>query len=230
MFKSIQLLKLRNDEHVQFNNDLLRIYEENDPAALKIETQYNNLLAGTRKTEDAYLQTRASELTKKITAEDEIRDKLITGIEQGAVFYTYHFNLEYAEAGSLLLQQIKKYGTAVARMNYQAETAALNDFIDNAKNNDKLKAAITLLGLNQWIDKLEESNNRFNDLYIGRIKEKAEKPDLNLKELRKQTAEQYKELIKHTEANALINPSQLYDTLIKQVNNLIDKYNNIHKK
>ncbi len=230
MIKSIQLLRLRNDEHVQFNNDILKICEENNPEALKIKNQYDKLLAGTQKTEQAYLQTRGSELTKKITAEDETRDKLVTGIEQGAVFYTYHFDDEYAEAAQLLLQEIKKYGSSIARMNYQAETAALNDLIDNAKNNDKLKAAITLLGLNPWFTKLEESNNKFNDLYIERIKENAQKPDLNLKELRKETAEQYKELVKHAEANALLNPSEQYENFIKQINNLIDKYNNIHRK
>ncbi len=230
MIKSIQLLRLRNDEHVQFNNDLLKFCEENNPEALKIKNQYDNLLAGTQKMEQAYLQTRGSELTKKITAEDEVRDKLVTGIEQGAVFYTYHFEAEYTEAAELLLQEIKKYGTGIARMNYQAETAALNDLIDKVKNNDKLNAAVTLLGLMQWFTKLEESNNRFNDLYIDRIKENAQKPDLNLKELRKESAEQYKELVKHIEANTLLNPSESYETLIKQLNNLIDKYNNIHRK
>ena len=109
-------------------------------------------------------------------------------------------------------------------------TTALNDFIDHYKNDNKLNAAVTLLGMNEWFVKLEESNIAFNDLYIMRVKENAGKPDLNLKELRKESAIQYRKLVKHLEAGNIINPSDLYNKVLKEINQLIDKYNSIRRK
>ena len=230
MMKTPQLLRYHNDEHIQFNRDIKRVCEDSNPDTLNVRTKFDSFASGIELMETAYLQTRGSELTKKIIAEDEVRDNLITGIEKGAEFYTYHFNPDYVEAGNRLLIHIHKYGDTIARLSYQAETTALNDFIDHYKNDNKLNAAVTLLGMNEWFVKLEESNIAFNDLYIMRVKENAGKPDLNLKELRKESAIQYRKLVKHLEAGNIINPSDLYNKVLKEINQLIDKYNSIRRK
>jgi hypothetical protein len=63
-----------------------------------------------------------------------------------------------------------------------------------------------------------------------RVQEEAGKPDLNFAEIRKEAIEDYRMLVKHIEAHAVINPSETLQNLINNVNELIDKYNQIKRK
>ena len=229
MFKSVNFYLLRNDEHIALNNDLLYVCEEADPVTLKTETQFNDFKAGNVKLETAYLQHRGSELTKKIVGEDYVRDSYAIGIEMFAESMTHHFNPDFVEAGKQILREFNKYGSSIARKNYNAETTALKDLIDNFKNVPKLQAAVTTLSIPEWFTKLEESNTEFHRLYMIRNDEETDKPDLNLKELRIESVAQYRELVKHLSSHAVITPLAVYDKTIKRFNDLIDKYNGLRR-
>ena len=230
MFKTVNFHLYRNDEHIQLNKDILYVCEQSNPETLKIKGQFDTMKTGTELLETAYLQTRGSELTKKIVEEDEKRDRLIIGIEIIADGNTHHYIPEHAEVGERIVNHIKKYGSPVARMNYQAETTALSDLIDFAKNDTKLQAAVALLGLTEWFTKLEESNIEFNRLFMMRVDEEAGKPKLNLKELRAESIAHYRELVKHLSAHATVSPSDLYETVTNKFNELTDKYNHLRRK
>jgi len=229
MINTARFSKYRNDEHIQFVKDILYICEQSNPVTLKVEEQFKKLKKNLELLETAYLQIRGSELTSKIQAEDDVRDNLIIGIEKVADGYTHHYKEQNVDAAKRLLIHIKKYGNNIARMNYQAETTALNDIIDFTKTDTKLKAAVSLLGLTEWFTKLEESNIKFNDLYMVRITEKAAQPKLNLKEVRQESTILYQNLVLHISSHATINPSKLYTSTINKFNELIDKYNGIRK-
>ena len=230
MIKTPFLLRFHNDEHIQFNKDVLTVCEDSNTETLQIQNQFDALKAGTEHLESSFLHLRGSELTQKIIDEDEKRDELIIGIEKVADGFTRHFNPKHAEAADLLLRHIQKYGHNIARMNYQAETTALNDLIDFVKNDKKMQTAVSVLGFNEWFEKLEEYNTQFNRLYIQRVKEEAGKPVLSLKVLRKDSIQHFKDLSKYIEAQALINPSEQYETVMKEINKLIDKYNRLRRK
>ena len=230
MINNIKLTQLRNDEFIQFIRDLLKIIETLGTNALQLLIQFSKLLETIAEAEKVYLQTRGSELTKKISEADTLRDNDISGIKLIAEAYTYHFDAAKVEAAELILSHIKKYGGNIAKMNYQAETTALNDFADHTENDSKLSAAIDLLGLREWLTTLKSNNIAFNELYMMRIDEQAGKPNGNLRELRAQSVEDYKELIKHLTAHATISPSDLYTKAINMINELIDKYNSLRRK
>jgi len=229
MLKIPYLQSFRNASHIQFNNDVVSICEDNDPVVLKIREQLDAFKAGTVKMEDLYKLMQGSAVTVKITQEDNFRDNLIIGIEKAADAFTHHFNPDFVDAANLLLKHIRKYGQKIARMKYQEESTALNDLIDTQKNNAALNAAVTLLGLTDWFSELEASNNRFKDLYITRVKGEAEKPTETLKELRAESVDHYKELVKFITANSVLTPSDLYTKVINEINELIDKYNEKRK-
>jgi hypothetical protein len=65
---------------------------------------------------------------------------------------------------------------------------------------------------------------------MERVHEEIEKPDMNLKELRKVHTELYKVLAKNIEARSIISPSDLYRNVITEINTLIEKYNFDKKK
>jgi len=230
MITPIAFTRLRNDEFIQFIRDVLKIIETINPEALQLLIQYHNLYEMIVDAEKAYLLTRGSELTKEITEKDNRRDDDVIGLKLVAEGYSRHYEAEKAEAAELLLSHFKKYGGNIAGMNYQAETTAINDLVDNVENDPKLSAAVALLGLPEWFVGLKASNAAFNDVYMMRIGEQAEKPSGNLRELRAQCIEAYTELTKHLTARATISPSDLYEKAVNMINELIDKYNTLRRK
>jgi len=230
MLKKPYLPSYRNGVHIQFCNDFCSLCDENDPAALNIAAKLIVFKGGILKMETAYKIMQGSLITAKIIEEDNVRDNYIIGIEKLAEAFTHHYNPDFVDAANLILKHIHKYGNSVARLSYQNETTALNDLIDNQKNDTALNAAVTLIGILDWFTELEESNNRFKSLYINRVKDNAEKPDEPLKELRKQSFADYKELEKHINANYVLNHSEAYEKFVKEANQLIDKYNAVNKK
>ncbi len=226
MLKTPYLTSFRNSSHIQFNNDLIVILRDRDPDILQIRQKFDEFLAGTVKMEEVYKLMQGSPVTVKIIAEDDFRDNLIIGIEKLADAYTHHFDPAYVDAAHLILRHINKYGKTIARLKYQEETTALNDLIDSEKNDTALNAAVNLLVLNSWFVQLEGSNNRFKGLFIERLKDNAGKTDLKLNVLRKESVVHYKTLVKHLESHAIVNPSELYHVVIKEINRLVEKYNN----
>lgn len=225
MVKTPYLNKYTNSEHIQFTGDVLTVCETYNPVTLLINDQYLALKDSKEQLETVYKQLRGSKTTKKIMAQDAVRDDYIRGIEKAADAFTHHFNPEVRDAAELLLKHIQKYGTNIAVMNYRSETTALSDLIDAYKNLPDLNAAVTLLRLTDWFTELEDSNTEFNRLYLARVHEEIGKPDMNLKELRMKNTELYKVLIKNIEARAIISPSDLYRNVVTEINVLIEKYN-----
>jgi len=230
MISSFNFSKLRNDEHIQFIKDVLKIIETNDPDALLVKLLWDILKEKNILCENAYLLLRKSELTKKIVDKDDRRDNDATGIKKIVEGYIHHYENDKAEAAELILSHMNKYGSNIAKMNYQAETTAITDLTEYVKNDPKMKAAADLLFLTDWFNALEQANIEFNELYMLRIDEQAGKNNDNLKELRAETVSAYNELIKHLSAHALITPSELYEKTTNMINELIDKYSSLRKK
>ena len=90
---------------------------------------------------------------------------------------------------------------------------------------DDHAAAVKLLGLSYLVTELKDANKAFNTIYLQRVEEAAAKNLNAAGELINDCNLKYRELIKHIEANAIVNPSEAYDILIKQLNSLIEKFN-----
>lgn len=230
MFNSPKFHLYRNNEHIQFNSDTLSITKEADPTELKVKAEFDALKECNLKLENAYLVTQGSELTKEIADEDDNRDACVSAIKKIVEGYAGHYDKEYSDAGILLLNQFNKYGENIANMNYQAETTAIKDLTEEVKTGEKLPSAVNKLHLTEMFDYLEKRNTGFNNLYLQRFKEEGGKSKENLRELRNESITLYRKLTKRIEAYAYIEPSPLYDEVIKTVNTMIDKYNQLRRK
>lgn len=226
MINSINLLTLRNAEFLQYMSDFSSLVENNDPALLNVATQHTALKTKVGEIEQLFKTSRASTITKELTELDEKRDQAINGISTVIDGFGYYFDASKSEPAGLLSAHLKEYGAGIYRLNYQAETAILEEIVSDWENKPELLAALTTLGLVDWKDELKANNAAFNQRYLARTQEYGAASPETLKGKRDETMAAYYELRKFLEAYATIDSANpLYTKTINELNALIEQYN-----
>ena len=225
MIKTLSFPKLRNSEHLQFNKAVMHVCEEHNPETLHIKAQYDAFKEINDKIESIFVKARGNVLTQDIINQDDLRDASIVGFTLVLRAYTNHYLPEKEKAALVLLSHIRKYGTGIADMNFMAETAVLDDLIDGIETEQNLTDAATLLGLSDWLTEMKVQNTEFNRLYELRAESEAAKSKLNLRDLRNEAIDRYRDLIRYLQAASIMHPDPIYDIVMNQLNEFIDKYN-----
>jgi hypothetical protein len=207
--------------------DIITISKSNNVAALKIETQVNNLIGATTPLDELFMIERGNLLTADLEALDTRRDAAITGLRLAATAFTYHFDATISNAATVIASGIDKHGTSLARLNYIAETEVIESLVADCTTNAEMTTAIATLQLQAWVAELDAANKAFNQLYISRTSSYASKPQGSLTELRVTTTAAYSALAAHITAHNTLNPSDGYTKLIAELNSLTDQYNRL---
>ena len=229
MINSINLVMLRNANYLQFVKDFLGIISRNDPATLQIETKYNDLSAKANELETLFKKVLANPMSQELLLLDGRRDDAINGMYYLALGNSYHFDASIKEAADALLASIKLYGMGIAKLNYQAETATINNLIIDWENKSELSAAIDTLNIKAWKDELKTVNEEFSTLYLDRTQDYGNATPENLKMKREETNTVYYALRDRINALDLLveTPPSPYSTVINQLNALIEQYNRL---
>lgn len=227
MIEAIDLKKLRNPEYLQFMADALGHVQNNNPATLQIEPQYEALRAKYAESDELFKLPLANERTKGLSTLDGKRDKALTGISLVVTGYLNHFDPAYATAADRLNRNIKLYGEQIYRQSYQAQSATLTSMINDWDTNSDLADAIDLLGLKEWKDNMARNNNDFIDLYNQRTQDYGNEPTYNLLSKRAETNTAYYALIAMLEARKLIANNSSYDRVFGELNASINQYNTL---
>lgn len=224
---TIDLPKLRNAEYLQYMKDFAGIINLNDPATLQIDAKLAALNAKTLELEELFKKALANDLTRVILALDERRDNAVMGITAFLQGYSYHYEEDKKQNAQKLLAGMAIYGSGIARQNYMAETATINNLIRDFEDQPELAAAITAFGLERWIDELMEANTLFNTEYLTRTQEYGDANPDTIKSKREETNETYYALRDRIDAlHTLVEtPPSPYSTVINQLNALTDQYN-----
>jgi hypothetical protein len=225
MFETIHLTNLRHAEYIQFIRNFIEILDQKDLEVLQLKAKRDELNSLIDKMSLLYKPDRASSMTKILQDDDVRRDKALVGIQTAVTAFSYHFNVEFKDAAVILLNSLEKYGSGIAKQNYQAETATISAIIDEWKRETIYVEALNKLTLNDWVNELEVANTQFNTDYLGRVKEDAEAPEVKIIDLRKQINEAYQSLALRIGAFNTISDNQDYLLMLKQSNSLIEKYN-----
>jgi len=227
MINSIDLRNLRNADYLQFQKDFLSVIFRNDLAALQVESKYNALSAKTDELENLFKKVLSNPISQELVALDERRDDAINGIYYTALANSYHFDLATKQSANVLLANISLYGSGIARLNYQAETATLTNLINDWENKPELSQAIGVFNLKSWKEELKTINTEFATRYLDRTQDYGNATPETLKLKREETNTVYYALRDRINALHLLveTPPSLYSTVINQLNALIDQYN-----
>lgn len=226
---AIELKLLRNAEYLQYVKDYLGIINLNNPEQLGIESKLSNLITQATELEALYKKALASDKTKELLTLDERRDNAVNGIYYLLLGYTYHFESDQQKKAQLLLTNMELYGSGIPRLNYQAETATVNNLLRDWENKPELTDAITSFNLNSWVNELKAANEEFNTKYLSRTQEYGDASPETIKTKREETNTAYYALRDRIDALHLLVetlPSP-YATVINQLNALTDQYNKL---
>lgn len=226
MINGISLRNLRNAEFDQFVQDVLELVLRNEPAALMVPDEYTNLKDESDRLSELLNPAKGSALTKKLEIADRRRDLCISGINKVVAGYICHFDPTIRQHAETLESHLAIYGkAALARENYQSETASVKSLIKDWDTQKHLTDALAALNLTTWKEELATANQEFADLYIGRTEEaSAANPD-TVKGLRQSMTQNYYKLRDMIGAYHMINKGvDPWGVTVKQVNVLITKY------
>lgn len=227
MIKSIDLHNLRNANYLQFQKDFLEIILRNNPEVLQIVTKYKDLSDKTNELENLFKKVLANPISQELLVLDERRDAVVNGIYYIALGYSYHYEEDTKQAAEALLANFKLYGSGIARLNYQAETATINSLMNDWDNKPELSQAIDTLGLRNWKNELGSINTEFSTRYLDRTQDYGNATPETLKIKREETNSVYFALRDRINALHLLveTPPSPYSTVINQLNALIEQYN-----
>lgn len=223
MISTSNLRRYRNSEFVAFMNDVIQLVDTANIAALAnplsvLQTAYDEL-------ETSFKVSQGSTITASVQELDARRDAAIKGVRAVAKAYTNHFDTATQSAGALILQTIDKYGRQISELNYQAQTASLKSLIKDMENDVDLTAALSSLNLTTWFAEMKTANEAFEQKYLERVTDSAAKKVVAVSEQRPPATEAYQTVIKHIEANTVLNASPELSALTGALNELIMKYN-----
>ena len=227
MINAVDLSRLRNAEFLQFMKDFAGLVNTNNAATLNVAVQYTALAAKNNQLEDLFKKELSSELTQDILDIDNRRDRAYNGMLFVVQGFLTHYEPAKVEAATRLKDRIDLYGTGAARQNYQAETAILNNLINDWENKPILLDALNLLGLVSWKDEMKAANTLFDQKYIERTLEYSVASPETLLAKRTETAEAYYTLRQFIDAFSVTINTPNYQTVTNQLNALIEQYNTL---
>ena len=99
MLNTIFYRKLRIGEFIQFMKQLLAFCKESNPKLLGVSKQINELERRWKELEQLFKKVTGSDLTTVLEAQDERRDKAISGLRLFFESLAYHFDTSKRDAG-----------------------------------------------------------------------------------------------------------------------------------
>ena len=217
--KKVHLVSLRNAEHLQFQTEFKTEVEKKTPTALGIDTQFANYLLKYKEEDEALVYIRKSSQTDLLNEADSYRDRIFRGLCDTDRAALNHFKPEKAEAARKVNIVFDTYGNITVEA-YDEETAKINSLIKELRDNHAND--LDLLALNEWVDELENANNKFVDIKNERYTEESSKTSLRMKKVRTEIDAQYKEIVNRINAQILLNGDTNYIDFVTALNQRIE--------
>lgn len=227
MINAINLSILRNGEYLQFMKNVDSLVTDNDPVVLNVVAQKAALSSSNALLDGLFKTELANQITQELVLLDERRDKAIVGIAAVVTGFMYHYDLDKAKAGALLNDNLKLYGTGIAKQNYQAETATIASIVIDWETKVPLSDSMNLLVLKEWKDELKAINTLFDEKYLARTQEYAAANPDTLKIKREEGNSVYYTLRDFLNSFSIVAPSVANTKVINEINALVDQYNTL---
>ena len=183
-----------------------------------------------------FMWIRRSEFTQKKAEADQQRDRTYTGMLGTVRIGLKHFDQQMQDAAEHIYNLLKGYDD-VPRMNYDAETAAIDNIVARLRS-EAYVPAVQLLGLTSWINELDTLNAQFKTYAEDATQEEIDKPDITLRTARRETDASLRAIMARVDALATLNGPEPFvafidefDTLVRHYNALIhEHYGRIHAR
>jgi hypothetical protein len=221
----LDFVLLRNETHVEFNENVKRIIIKYNPEALDIFPQYVVYKTALGEEISALDIILKSEYTEKISEQDHRRDSIFRGFADAVKSSLNHFDPEKREAAAKIEVVVEHYGN-ITNKTYDEETAAIDDLLRELASGD-YPSVVNVLRINDWLTQLNIENQKFKDLMTERYEEVSQRPAVRMRTARTETDKALHSIIYRIEALALVNGIDAYEPFIKELNAVLERYKNI---
>jgi hypothetical protein len=171
---------------------------------------------------------RKSDYSAKIAAADERLDSAVVGFSETVRGALYHFRQEVADAALSLKNLMKTYGNII-RKNYDEELAAVTNLLQDLEGAYAEKVG-RINGLSEWITEIKSANENMSALLALRNTEKAGKSQERMVNVRREINSVYRGVVAKVEALALVEGETEYTPFIRELNELVDRFNKIRSR
>jgi len=222
--EKLALLNLRNEEHYQFNQDAIALILLQTAAKLGIAAETLTYQKSHALEADALNVVRHSSITDELYVADEARGNIFAGMRDLVKSYGNHFKPDMKAAASRLKVLFETYGN-IAMRNINESSGTYTSFIADLRGayvNDA-----KLIGLADWVTELEAKNQAYVTLKNTRYTEQANRPQINMKNVRTDVDASYRAIVEKINALVIVNGEANYKTFIMELNQRIEKYNTI---
>ena len=231
MIQNPDLTRYRNGEFVKFTDNVASIISNYDTSALQIQPEAEQFKTNQSHLKTIYKVDRGSNLTLELVKTDKFRDDMFSAVRQILSCHkAYHPDENIRVKAEKLLTIFEKHGTDLNVKSYQEQSAGLDDIIKTVEN-DGSTEDLKLLDIDVYYNNLKSSNVSFDRLFLERNKEYAETPKEKMSELRDQVTADFDTLKNKINAYIIINGISAYESLVNELNSLIDTYEqNLEKR
>jgi len=217
----IDTTHLRNSLHFQFHTEAKNLIQETGVPELKIETLFVEYRQRYNELDAALKKIVKSAATDKIHDADKERDAVFAGFIKTMGGLCEHYDPATRDAALKIQVVTHTYGN-VAVKPLNEETSDIYNLVQDLKS-DKYKDLVALVGLTQWVSKLEQQNNAFETLIKERDRENAAKNHTAVKEARQAVDESYKRIVETINALLVLNQLTGCAAFVETLNQIIHR-------
>ncbi len=221
--KKVKLSHLRNEELFQFFTEFKTLIEEQTPESMSITEEYCKFLELYGNVDNVLEQIRKSRYTEEIAQADVERDTTFSGFRDVVKGMQSHFVTDKSKAAANLMIVFNQYGN-IAKKNYSEATASIHNFLQEMRG--KFAPDVEILGLQEWVEQLDENNQEFSTLMLQRNEEQSEKNSLKMKDLRKEIEACYADIIIRIEAVTILQSDHTLTDVVNKLNANLTRYKN----
>ena len=231
MFKKILVPKvgrLQNGEIIQYFNNLITIYEQNNATALQLDNTLNEFVSLYQGLPKTHKRRTKNALTADLQEADRKRVLALRGLRKSLQLSLLIDDPEVVRAAERLYTDFAAQFDNLRKMTLPNKTGTIMALLQRWGEDPGFVSAREKLSVDTWIEKLTEHNQNFDNLYIERVNTTERKPSLY--EKKADVIPVFQKLMRETEARALITPEEpRYADLINRINILGDKFSKMIK-
>ncbi len=195
--KKLKLTNLHNGEHFTFHTAFRDMVNAVTPAVLGIEALFAAYLAVYAKLDEAFKKIIKSGQTGRIVDLDNRRDRMFRGMVDTVKGALNHFNTGIAASARRIMIVLETYGNLNV-MTTDDETAMLYNLLKDLR--EKCAVDVETLGLDAWIDELDNLNRALQAAMAARVNEIAARTPLVYSTVRTEIDMAYRALVRRIDA------------------------------
>jgi len=217
LIKSTNLANARLMDFYQVMGLTSGFLQKEDLGALNLNPIASDFNIAFGNFDKALKQAQKTGYTDAIIDADDNRDNIQIGFQSILSGYTRFPDKEIANAATQLLVVINKYGSGVTRLPQREESAVLTNMVGDLRN-DVNAPLLQTVGVTIWVDKLDEANRAFDELYANRTAKEAEFITGLTRTERANVQAAFEKLALGIESYAFINGEAGYKPLADKIN------------